>query len=556
MEDLRPVSEINLSDEPMESDDNYSLVLKLSEKDPLFEKKKKLLQSKGSGPEVRVYLESSPSSKWINSTLEAMLWRARIINLDEAELYFGGVTGVDVVEFYSPRNELESFNSIISLTDISLLSATHKRKEALQDLRDATVDMIRAFGDKNIEETIIEECSCDSEKILLQWGGKHGVRTKLQIAHVEGAGRGAVAVEDLQVGDTALEIPESIIICEELVYESSMSNILKKIDGISSETMILLWSMKERYNPNSKFKIYFNALPEAFNTGLSFGIDALTALQGTLLLEEIMHAKEHLRIQYDELFPALCSDHPDIFQPELYTWDQFLWACELWYSNGMKVMFTDGKLRTCLIPIAGLLNHSLCPHIMHYGKVDSSTNSLKFSLSRPCRVGEQCYLSYGNFSSSHLITFYGFLPKGDNYNDVIPLDIDDAQADPNPDETTHMVRGTWLSNNHEIFNYGLPPSLLDRLRDALCDAELHTKTCTKKNLENEMAVLKSLQSIFDSMMDELDDLECFDRKNINLDVKLALEFKDIQRRIVSSVLTSCYAGLNILENKPALDSSP
>jgi hypothetical protein len=63
----------------------------------------------------------------------------------------------------------------------------------------------------------------------------------------------------------------------------------------------------------------------------------------------------------------------------------------------------------------------LCPHIMHYGKVDSSTNSLKFGLSRPCRSGEECCLSYGNFSSSHFITFYGFLPQGDNPYDVIPL---------------------------------------------------------------------------------------------------------------------------------------
>ena len=63
----------------------------------------------------------------------------------------------------------------------------------------------------------------------------------------------------------------------------------------------------------------------------------------------------------------------------------------------------------------------LCPHILHYGLVDSTTNSLKFCVSRPCRQGEQCYLSYGCFSSSHLINFYGFLPKGDNPYDIIPL---------------------------------------------------------------------------------------------------------------------------------------
>jgi hypothetical protein len=41
-------------------------------------------------------------------------------------------------------------------------------------------------------------------------------------------------------------------------------------------------------------------------------------------------------------------------------WDNFLWACELWYSNSMMVVLSSGKLSTCLVPIAGLLNHSVC----------------------------------------------------------------------------------------------------------------------------------------------------------------------------------------------------
>jgi protein-histidine N-methyltransferase len=68
---------------------------------------------------------------------------------------------------------------------------------------------------------------------------------------------------------------------------------------------------------------------------------------------------QHLRQQYDMLFPMLFSDYPGIFKKEIYTWDKFLWACELFYSNSMKVVFSDGKLKTCLVPIAGLLNHSV-----------------------------------------------------------------------------------------------------------------------------------------------------------------------------------------------------
>lgn len=68
---------------------------------------------------------------------------------------------------------------------------------------------------------------------------------------------------------------------------------------------------------------------------------------------------QHLRAQYEELFPTLSDHFPEVFSPELYTWEQFLWACELWYSNSMKVIFPNGKLRTCLIPVAGFLNHSV-----------------------------------------------------------------------------------------------------------------------------------------------------------------------------------------------------
>ncbi|XVF70025.1 hypothetical protein PTKIN_Ptkin11bG0128200 [Pterospermum kingtungense] len=496
MEELKQVETVN----------GCSILLELSDDDPFFDKKK-------------------------------------------VELYFGQV---DELGFYSPRNEMEALNAILSLIKSSFSSQVHLQTHALQDLQNAIVNRIHEFGAKyKVESKIDVNCRCDKEKCLVQWAENHGLKTRLQIAHVEGAGRGAIAMEDLEVGDIAMEIPASIIISEDLVHKSDMYQILEKIDGMSSETMSLLWSMKEKHNHNSQFKIYFDTLPENFNTGLSFGVEAIMALDGTLLFEEIMQAKEHLRVQYDELFPALSNDHPDIFPPELYTWEQFLWACELWYSNSMKIMFADGKLRTCLIPVAGFLNHCLHPHIVHYGKVDPASNSLKFPLSRPCIVGEQCCLSYGNFSSSHLITFYGFLPQGDNLYDVIPLDFDVDQVDSIEDcslsnWTTHMVRGTWLSKNHDIFYYGLPSPLLDYLRRARSPM-LFTKTSKHANLEVDREVLQDLLSTFNDMIENIGDTDMVDRENASWDVKLALEFGELQRRIVSSIIASCSTGIKVVE---------
>lgn len=44
----------------------------------------------------------------------------------------------------------------------------------------------------------------------------------IHLTDVKDASRGAIAREDLKVGDTALEIPASLIISEELVRESDM----------------------------------------------------------------------------------------------------------------------------------------------------------------------------------------------------------------------------------------------------------------------------------------------------------------------------------------------
>lgn len=44
----------------------------------------------------------------------------------------------------------------------------------------------------------------------------------INLTDVKDAGRGAIAREDLKVGDAALEIPASLIISEELLRESDM----------------------------------------------------------------------------------------------------------------------------------------------------------------------------------------------------------------------------------------------------------------------------------------------------------------------------------------------
>ncbi|KAI9114732.1 hypothetical protein K1719_014430 [Acacia pycnantha] len=130
-------------------------------------------------------------------------------------------------------------------------------------------------------------------------------------------------------GETSLPrddicIPFSIVAAGDSIAVSQMQYVSRV------ETMCHECGLPERYEPCS----------------LSFGIDALATSEGTLLFEEIMVAKKHLLDQYGQLFPALSDTFPEIFPPKMYTWKQFLWACELWSSG--KAMDTDEELSILL----------------------------------------------------------------------------------------------------------------------------------------------------------------------------------------------------------------
>ncbi|KAL0003244.1 hypothetical protein SO802_017025 [Lithocarpus litseifolius] len=121
-QDFIDVVEPPSSDKVKETDDDFAIVLELSEDDSHFDKKKKLLQNKGFNPKEQVYLKSSSSPDWTSTTLKVMLQIARIIQLDEVELYFGEDDACSSVEYCSPRNEVEALNSILLLLDISVSS--------------------------------------------------------------------------------------------------------------------------------------------------------------------------------------------------------------------------------------------------------------------------------------------------------------------------------------------------------------------------------------------------------------------------------------------------
>ncbi|MED6191554.1 hypothetical protein PIB30_001285 [Stylosanthes scabra] len=137
-----------------------------------------------------------------------------------------------------------------------------------------------------------------------------------------------------------------------------------------------------------------------------------------------------------------------------------------------------------------------------------------------------------------------------HFADIDGSDVGSVEDTSLPNWTTHMVRGTWLSNNHNLFYYGLPSPLLDHLRRSRSPM-LNTKTLLQENLENELQILEDLIYIFDDMIDNMGETEFDDRENYGWDEKLALDFKNLQRRIACSVSSSCHDGVNMLTKEVA-----
>jgi len=152
-------------------------------------------------------------------------------------------------------------------------------------------------------------------------------------------------------------------------------------------------------------------------------------------------------------------------------------------------------------------------------------------------------MSYGNLRGSDLVTFYGFLPMGENHHDVFNIDYDLDSVrhevmlqDDGNQWIEHMVRGSWFSNGGKD---DLPEPLLAHLR-AFCGVN-----CVDiPETERETTVLSFL---FSHLLDCLDDLEINDLENTDIfegkkscwDVELALKYRELDKRILFSAAWSC-----------------
>ena len=203
--------------------------------------------------------------------------------------------------------------------------------------------------------------------------------------------------------------------------------MLMVLPGISVDSLLVIFSMIDRHDPDSAWAPFWASLPAAFCTGLSFPPAVVDALQGTAAELDIRRGQAHLRAQYDAtrpLFDILLTAYPQHLSREWFDYAAYVWAAELFYSYAFEIEFPPNPTsKTVMVPFACHVNHSPWPHVVRYGRVDPESQTLDFPAFRPCPAGAQVFISYGPVPNLKLLAYYGFVIEN-NPHDLVTLTLE------------------------------------------------------------------------------------------------------------------------------------
>ena len=498
-----------------------AVVVPLSQTDPLFERKRAVLQRTGISTALRAHAGEDATA-----ALHRLIAAARVASLDADELYFLE-DEQSLQEAVSPRNEAAALALLLDVlrngagASVTRTATRRLCADALHACAPtgshsvATLAALRAHCDAlPCSDAAVGADAAVAATAAAAWAAQRGVVSHVRAAVFEGGLRGAAAVDDIPAGEPVVAVPLDALITPRVAFAAPvLGDILRQIPGLNADRAVLLWTMRDRLDPSSQYAPLWASLPQQpLLTGLTFPAAALAALEGTTLHTEIEQMQAAAREEYDAMFPALSDALPELFSPaSAYTFEAYCGAAELWQSYAVRVAL-PGEPEPCsaLLPQALLLNHGLAPHVVRFSTPDDD-GMLRMRALRKCHAGRQVFLSYGPLHNAHLLLFYGFALAGNPY-DCVNLSFELPEAEDEESERALPLREQMLQRWHLSLDHAmrrgtrLPSRLLGALR--VLTASLHElESCTHDprlaplSAENEETVLGTLAQTIEAVRD-------------------------------------------------------
>ena len=495
-----------------------AVVVPLSQTDPLFERKRAVLQRTGISTALRAHAGEDAAA-----ALHRLIAAARVASLDADELYFLE-DDQSLQEAVSPRNEAAALALLLDvLRDAAGASAAPSAQaqpapDALRVCSPAGAEGVATLAALSAHCDALP-CSdaavgVDAPSAAAAWAAQRGVVSHVRAAVFEGGLRGAAAVDDIPAGEPVVAVPLDALITPHAAFAAPvLGDILRQIPGLNADRAVLLWTMRDRLDTGSQYAPLWASLPQQpLLTGLTFPAAALAALEGTMLHAEIEQMQAAAREEYDAMFPQLADALPELFSPaSAYTFEAYCAAAELWQSYAVRVALPgEPEPVSALLPQALLLNHGLAPHVVRFSTPDAD-GVLRLRALRKCHAGRQVFLSYGPLPNAHLLLFYGFALAGNPY-DAVNLSFELPEAEDEDNERALPLREQLLARWHLSLDNSmrrgtkLPSRLLGALRVLTAslqelEACAHDPRLAPLSAANEETVICTLAQTIEALRD-------------------------------------------------------
>ena len=332
--------------------------------------------------------------------------------------------------------------------------------EAISSLYRHVTGKIEVFVRKSRAPTLYAILpESDVHTALLQWLVVNGGEACLQPVVSEQHGVGMVAKRRVHAGQSVVRVPLKCIMTIRRAMASEIGHVFQCVPctaglrfrlcardaaigddvPVTPEALMALWLIAElAKREQSFFYPYLNALQSCDHfCGLGFGLDALCVLRHTPACALILREKERVSTEYESLFPLLSELYPLLFDPEIFTTENYEYAAQLILSRAMHLNAvddydSDGAM-LCLVPVADLVNHCQHAHVQRYTHIQRDSDvgpHVRLESIADVQEGETVSMHYGPFDSAALLAFYGFV-SSDNFYDaheVVPSSADAADS--------------------------------------------------------------------------------------------------------------------------------
>lgn len=276
---------------------------------------------------------------------------------------------------------------------------------------------------------------------FIDWLKQNGtiISPKIELTDLRhrNAGRGVVAKDDIEEGEDLFNIPNPSILT---VETSSMPVDLKNALDDPWLSLILAMVWEARQGQKSKWRSYFDVLPEKFDTLMYWPEEELEYLKDSAILEKIGKASAN-RTFTEQLIPVV-RQHEAIFDASALDDDELL---KLFHRMGSTIMAyafdlenaasrptanddgweedsdADEILPKGMVPLADMLNADAD---LNNARLFYEDDKVVMKSIKPIKKGEELFNDYGPLPRADVLRRYGYITDNYAIYDVVEVSLD------------------------------------------------------------------------------------------------------------------------------------